>query len=157
MNHNEDEEAAPQPSRPFPLGREFWIHIPQLFIGEAGYTVENWIASLETTKTLTKLSFRLSDEKQLTTIDRSVMESLCECIANLQQQRHNKNPQQQHHPLCAIKLQNVRLEDEGIYDVVQQLLVAVKQYGNIQSLELLELQRMPIAVSKFWNWKIWNW
>ena len=102
---------------PLDFGSNFILSLRDLSSNRAGFTIEQFIASLKATTSLTDLCvdakwpWRSTPER-----NRRVIEPLCRCIANLR--RHNPN-----HPLSILKI------IDGKLDMVEQLLVAAKQFG----------------------------
>ena len=102
---------------PLDFGSNFILSLRDLSSNRAGFTIEQFIASLKATTSLTDLCvdakwpWRSTPER-----NRRVIEPLCRCIANLR--RHNPN-----HPLSILKI------IDGKLDMVEQFLVAAKQFG----------------------------
>jgi hypothetical protein len=94
----------------------FSIELTTLAKNLADFTVQQLITALEATTTLTTLVVRGPTIMYEPLSVQRVMESLCRCLANLRRQN-------EHHPLKAIYLKDVRR------DMVRQLLVALKQFG----------------------------
>ena len=83
------------------------------------FTIDQLIAALEATTTSTRLNVDFEDYESTPENIRRAIEPLCRCIANLR--RHNPN-----HPLRKLRIITAK---EYNSDVVNQFLVAAKQYG----------------------------
>ena len=114
------------------LGTEFKLHLgwwaPH---NHADFTVEQFIASLKATTTLTTLDVNFKNYEPTPENNRRFFEPLCRCIANLR--RHNPI-----HPLRELAIWDA---DQGNNDV-KQILVAAKQI-KIQSFGFCNT-RLPI-------------
>ena len=119
-----------------PLNLEAYRRINLERLSPDDIPIEQFIAALQTTTTLTKLSFWFCNYKPTAEKNRRVIEPLCRCIANLR--RHNKD-----HPLRQLQ---IHLAKRNEFCHVEQFLVAAKQLGihhldlwlshlSIQSLE----------------------
>ena len=123
--------TAPLDLGSFCIVRLLWLtfdtHSEQLF------TIEQLIASLEATTTLTKLSVEFSGFESTPENNRRFLEPLCRCIANLRQ--HNQN-----HPLRRLGL----FYSENVHEIdIEPFLIAAKQFG-IHHLKIAYIARFPI-------------
>ena len=125
----EDEEIARRRNNePLDLGRDYhYIDLNSLSVNRERYTVDQLIAALQVTTTLTTISIQFGYYQPTPKHNRRVIEPLCRCIANLR--RHNRN-----HTLYTIKL---FLTKPNTFHHVEQFLVAAKQFG-IHHLELCQ-------------------
>jgi hypothetical protein len=123
-------EASRRSNALLDLEDSFWLELGDLSNNEESFTIEQFIAALEATTTLTNLSVRFDEFVSTPENNRRFIEPLCRCIANLR--RHNQN-----HPLRTLRFYNADNDDN-----VDQLLVAAKQFG-IRHLEFIGV-RLPI-------------
>ena len=99
------------------LGREFRIDLGDLSLNR-GWTINQLIASLEATTTLTKLTIWVSGFESTPDNKRRIIEPLCRCIANLRS--HNPN-----HPLRTLEIFQA-VDDEYVALYLRPLLEAAK-------------------------------
>ena len=103
---------------PIDLGKSCRINLYELSCNSERFTIDQFIASLEATTTVTKLSVEFCDYESTPGNYRRVIEPICRCISDLRQ--HNPN-----HTLLR-KLDIREAQDEAAYG---PFLVAAKQYG----------------------------
>ena len=99
------------------LGREFRIDLDDLSLNR-GWTINQFIASLEATTTLTKLTIWVSAFESTPDNKRRIIDPLCRCIANLRS--HNPN-----HPLRTLVIFQA-VDDEYVALYLRPLLEAAK-------------------------------
>lgn len=114
------------------LGTSFLLNIGMLAYNQEPFTVEEVIAGLNATTTLTTLDVFVGHYESKSESNRRVIEPLCGCIANLR--HHNET-----HPLRNLKILRARNVDG---DVVDQFLAAAKQFG----IHHLKIFKMPLRI-----------
>jgi hypothetical protein len=113
-----DEEIARRRNHEiFYLGADFDLYLDNLVHNRGRFTIEQFIAALQATSTLTKLSIWFPPHEPMPGNNRHVVETLSHCIANLR--RHNQN-----HPLRTLGIACWDQVNEG-----KPFLVAAKQFG----------------------------
>ena len=115
------------------LGTQFGVSILELASDEASYTVQQLISALNATTTLTTLTVDSAPfVDQLPPLSHSgVVEPLCQCLANLRLQN-------EHHPLQTVEIFDIDS------DIVQQFLVALKQFGGICQVTFNSVEPFPV-------------
>ena len=105
--------------------KEFYLSLGKLANDDEFFTIHEFTTALRTTQNLEELQIDFDDGRYdpIPANNRLMVASLCHCIANLRD--HNE-----HHPLRRLWLYNYFEEyREGYADVVDQFLVAAKQFG----------------------------
>ena len=99
-----DEEIARRNSRinePLELGAEACVALGNLVHNRGRFTIDQFIASLQVTTTLTDLSIWFPDDCSKALLNhRRIIEQLCRCIADLRS--NNKD-----HPLNSLQIYSV--------------------------------------------------
>lgn len=107
------------------LGTKFTVNLHDLSENKAGYTIQQLNKGMKDTTELTVLNV---DFKSLVPTDqnkRFVVNPFCRTFFKLR--RHNEN-----HPLLELKILNANLVQQGMSSVLQQFLIAAKQFGVVR-------------------------
>ena len=114
------------------LGTEFTLFLDDLLNNKLTFTIEKFIAALQSTTTLERLDLWCVGYESTPENNRRVIEPLCRGIANLR--HHNSN-----HPL-----RHLSIESANHIEIIDQFLASAKQFG-IHHLATAGM-RLPIPV-----------
>ena len=130
-----EEIARRRNNEPLELGAEACVALGNLVHNRGRFTIDQFIASLQVTTTLTDLSIWFPDDCSKALLNhRRIIEQLCRCIADLRS--NNKD-----HPLNTLQIYSV----SAVY--IDQFLVSVKKLGIRQ----LEVFQTNLPIQPLWS------